>query len=51
MVVLFGTVHLSLGLIMEVIGDCIYRDSYRIYAVLISTGILGMDEPVPMYDT
>ena len=51
MVAWFGTVHSSICLITEVIGVCIYRDSYRIYAVLISTGIIGMGEPIPMYHT
>ena len=40
-----------LYLITEVIGVCIYRASYRSNAVLVSTGIIGKYEPVPMYHT
>ena len=46
---LFQRADRLLCLITEVIGVCIYRDSYRIYAVLVSTGIIGKYKPVPMY--
>jgi hypothetical protein len=48
---LFQRADRLLCLITEVIGVCLSRVRYRAYAVLVSTGIIGKYEPVPMYHT